>query len=447
MHHLHIPRHLAPALLTALIVFSILPLRMRFEQIHDMVDEFARIELGNFKTEIFRLDLGEIENVIGHDEKRFATDTDQICAFALLRIERSREELVAQPNDAIQGRAKLVAHVAQKFRFRPTGSLGGKAGVLDCSFIFLSLGCIDKGDDAAVRAAVFVVNRCGGVFDGKTRPIFSPKDLVFHMTGNSIPKGGVDGAFLDWENAAVSAVVMHHLVGMLANQFRNFIAKHFSCCGIFKTNHPLGADPVDAFTDSVQNRLILVAYPFQFLCREYPASLVEVSNMYPSAQLTAMQAEFLDGGFIVTQPMKPIKGLAFVDWGQEPLLLVLPEEHSLTRIGKLLWQHLQGLPWVMISHQDAPHYRDLLFKIMESHGLAVQIVQEANTIPTVLFMVAAGTGVAMVPQSAKHLFAPGVVFRQLPDPQPILHRVFAYRAGQDSPVLDKFLSLLRTSAQ
>jgi DNA-binding transcriptional LysR family regulator len=178
-----------------------------------------------------------------------------------------------------------------------------------------------------------------------------------------------------------------------------------------------------------------------------PASLVEVSNMYPSAQLTAMQAGVLDGGFIGTQPLKTIKGVAFADWGQDTLLLVLPEEHSLTRIGKLRWQHLQGLPWVMISHQEAPSYRDRLSKIIESHGLAVQIVQEANTIPTVLIMVAAGMGVAMVRQSAKHLFAPGIVFRQLPDPQPILHYVFAYRAGQDFPVLDKFLSLLRTSAQ
>ena len=180
--------------------------------------------------------------------------------------------------------------------------------------------------------------------------------------------------------------------------------------------------------------------------KAYPASLVEMSNMYPSAQLTAMQAGFLDGGFIVTQPMKPIKGLAFVDWGQEPLLLVLPEEHSLPRIGKLRWQHLQGLPWVMISHQDAPHYRDLLFKIMESHGLAAQIVQESNALSAVLTMVAIGIGVTMIPQSAQNHFA-GVVFRQLPDPQPILHYAFAYRAGQDSPVLDKFLSLLRTSAQ
>jgi len=180
--------------------------------------------------------------------------------------------------------------------------------------------------------------------------------------------------------------------------------------------------------------------------KDYPASLVEVSNLYPSAQLSALQAGILDGGFIGFQPLKPIKGLTFTDWSQEPLLLVLPEEHSLTRIGKLRWQHLQGLPWVMISHQEAPAYRDLLSKIIESHGLAAQIVQEANALSTVLIMVATGIGVTMVPQSAQNHFA-GVVFRQLPDPQPSLHYAFAYRTGHDSPVLDKFLSLLRTSTQ
>ena len=180
--------------------------------------------------------------------------------------------------------------------------------------------------------------------------------------------------------------------------------------------------------------------------KDYPDSLVEVSNMYPSAQLTALQAGTLDGGFIGFQPLKPIKGLTFTDCSQEPLLLVLPEEHSLTRIGKLRWQHLQGLPWVMISHQEVPAYRDLLSKIIESHGLAAQIVQESNALSAVLTMVAIGIGVTMIPQSAQNHFA-GVVFRQLPDPQPILHYAFAYRAGQDSPVLDKFLSLLRTSAQ
>jgi DNA-binding transcriptional LysR family regulator len=100
----------------------------------------------------------------------------------------------------------------------------------------------------------------------------------------------------------------------------------------------------------------------------------------------------------------------------------------------------------MVSRRESPAFRDLVCKIIESHGVAVQIVQESNTKQSLLIMVAAGIGVTMVPQSAKNLFSAGVVFRQLPRPQPIVHYAFAYRTGQDSPALNKFLSLLRTPA-
>ena len=180
--------------------------------------------------------------------------------------------------------------------------------------------------------------------------------------------------------------------------------------------------------------------------KDYPASLVEVSDLHPPAQLTAIQAGELDGGFIGTRPLKPIKGLVFADFGQDPLLIALPEEHSLARVENLRWKHLQALSWVLLSRQEAPAFRDLFSKITENHGLAVQIVQESSRIQAVLTMVAAGIGVSMVAQSVKRLITCGVVFRQLPHPQPMVHYAFAYRAGQDSPAFNKFLSLLRTSA-
>ena len=175
----------------------------------------------------------------------------------------------------------------------------------------------------------------------------------------------------------------------------------------------------------------------------YPTSLLELSNLYPSAQITALQAGALDGGFIGTRPQKPIEGLVITPWTQEPLLLALPEEHPLTRIGKLRWQHLQGFPWVLISRREAPAYRDLFSNLIESRALSVQIVQESNTIKSILVMVAAGIGVSIVPQSVKNLLTSGVVFRSLPHPQPVVRYVFAHRTGHDSPALDKFVSLLR----
>jgi DNA-binding transcriptional LysR family regulator len=180
--------------------------------------------------------------------------------------------------------------------------------------------------------------------------------------------------------------------------------------------------------------------------KDYPASLVEVEDRDSPGQVRAILAGELDGGFIGTRPLKPLKGLSIADWGQDPLLIALPEEHSLARIAKLRWRHLQGLSWVLISRREAPAFRDLFSKITESHALAVQIVQESNRIQAVLTLVAAGIGVSMVAESVKHLISSGVVFRRLPHPQPIVHYAFAYRTGNDSPALNKFLALLRKSA-
>jgi DNA-binding transcriptional LysR family regulator len=178
-----------------------------------------------------------------------------------------------------------------------------------------------------------------------------------------------------------------------------------------------------------------------------PACQVELTDMLSSNQLMALHAGQLDGGFIGIKPPKAIKGLTFADWSQDPLLLVLPEKHPLTRIRRLQWQHLQGLPWVMLSRSESPAARQAFSKIVESHAISAQIVQESDRVPAVLTMVAAGVGVTMCPQSIKHLIPSGVVFRQLPRPQPIIHYVFAYRSGNESSALAKFLSLLRTSAQ
>ena len=178
---------------------------------------------------------------------------------------------------------------------------------------------------------------------------------------------------------------------------------------------------------------------------DYPASLVEVDDQDSPGQIKALLAGELDAGFIGTRPQKPIKGLEIADWGRDPLLIAMPEEHPLAGVSKIRWKHLQGLSWVLISRPVAPAFRDLFSQLTERHALAVQIVQESNRIQAVLMLVAAGIGISMVAQPVKHLISSGVVFRQLPSPQPFVHYAFAYRTGNDSPTLHKFLALLRKS--
>jgi DNA-binding transcriptional LysR family regulator len=80
---------------------------------------------------------------------------------------------------------------------------------------------------------------------------------------------------------------------------------------------------------------------------------------------------------------------------------------------------------------------------VDRHRLAARIVQESDRVPAILTMVAAGSGVTMVPQGITHLISTGVHFRKLPSPQPVLQHTFAYRARTASPLLEDFLTLLR----
>ena len=192
----------------------------------------------------------------------------------------------------------------------------------------------------------------------------------------------------------------------------------------------------------LDEKLVQIVQRFR---KTHPTCQVEITDLPPAAQLAAIQAGEIDGGFVGAKPAQLIKGVAFADWNKEPLLLVLPEMHPLNQVKNLQWNHLQKISWVMVSRRAAPAFRQQFSRIVESHSLSGQIVQESDRVPAVLTMVAAGSGVTLAPQSVKHLMASGVIFRPLPSPQPILNYVFAYRCKEASPALNHFLSLLKRS--
>jgi len=178
----------------------------------------------------------------------------------------------------------------------------------------------------------------------------------------------------------------------------------------------------------------------------HPAFQVEIMDLPPAAQLAAISAGEIDGGFIGARPIKTVKGLALLAWNEEPLLLALPEKHPLARTRHLSWRDLNGLPWVMVSRQAAPAFRQQFSEIEKEHGITARIVHESDRVPAILTMVAAGSGVTMVPEAVRRLISSGVVFRKLPAPCPMLQHTFAYRSEKVSGALEHFLPLLRKLA-
>jgi LysR family transcriptional regulator, benzoate and cis,cis-muconate-responsive activator of ben and cat genes len=175
----------------------------------------------------------------------------------------------------------------------------------------------------------------------------------------------------------------------------------------------------------------------------HPACQVQISDLPPAAQLDAIRDGQLDGGFIGAKPARLTRNIALVPWKKEPLVLALPERHPLAGVTPLRWQHLRELAWVMVSRSAAPAFRQQFAELAEKHGLRGRIVQESDRVPAILTLVAAGSGVTMVPQAVEHLLTSGIRFRRLPAPQAWLHHTFAHPSEKISPSLTNFLTLLR----
>ena len=189
----------------------------------------------------------------------------------------------------------------------------------------------------------------------------------------------------------------------------------------------------------LDERLVRLVQRFQ---QGHAGCQVQVADLSPAAQLAALQAGQLDGGFIGAQPAREVKGIGFTVWAREPLVLAMPERHPLAGKRALRWPDLRSLPWVMVSPEAAPAFRRQFSDLAQRHRLQPRVVQESDRVPAILTMVATGSGVTIVPKGVTRLISRGVVFRKLPAPQPMLHHTFAHAARAKSKPLEDFLGLL-----
>jgi hypothetical protein len=82
----------------------------------------------------------------------------------LLGGELGVERQLRHADDAVQGRADLMAHVGQEFALRPGGGLGGLVGAHQLPLDLLPLRDVREMDDGPLDLAVAAAERVRGVF-------------------------------------------------------------------------------------------------------------------------------------------------------------------------------------------------------------------------------------------------------------------------------------------
>jgi DNA-binding transcriptional LysR family regulator len=173
--------------------------------------------------------------------------------------------------------------------------------------------------------------------------------------------------------------------------------------------------------------------------QEVPDVAFVLREMKTSEQMEALATGMHDAG-LIRLPADRL-GAELVCVAREPLLLAVPEGHALAEAASPSLAALDRLPFIMYSPIDAQYFHDLTFSLFRTADIMPNFVQHVSQIHTVLALVGAGMGVALVPEAAHSLQMRGVVLRDL-DPAPALQAELhmIWRKDNDNPAFALFRS-------
>ncbi|ARP83467.1 hypothetical protein CAL12_23365 [Bordetella genomosp. 8] len=122
------------------------------------------------------------------------------------------------------------------------------------------------------------------------------------------------------------------------------------------------------------------------------------------------------------------------------LLAALPAEHALAARRGLSLRDLADEDFVMVPWSKGRGFGRLALQACRRAGFVPNVVQEAEPMESVLGMVAAGAGVALVPESMDKLHGRKVAYRPIKESYAAAEIAIAWRKGDASPILRAFLA-------
>ena len=120
-------------------------------------------------------------------------------------------------------------------------------------------------------------------------------------------------------------------------------------------------------------------------------------------------------------------------------MVAVPSGHALARPGVLAVTDLDRQPLIMYAPTESRYHHDLVSSIFRAAGITPNFVQFAREIHTMLALVGAGIGVALVPAAAGTLGFANVMLREINlYPTVFSELTLVWRKSSDNPALRLF---------
>ena len=179
----------------------------------------------------------------------------------------------------------------------------------------------------------------------------------------------------------------------------------------------------------------------------FPGVVLNLVERSTEEQVGMLAAGALDVGFLRRPIPDAPESLVVRTILHEPLILALPQEHRLRRQRSIPVRSLAGEPFVLFPRQAAPGLYDEIMALCRRSGFVPRVAQEAVQMQTIVSLVSAGLGVAIVPASMRRLHREHVAYRPLGAGRVMTELAVAYDGTNPSRALQAFLQVLpsRTS--
>ncbi|CAB3776676.1 HTH-type transcriptional regulator BenM [Paraburkholderia caffeinitolerans] len=206
----------------------------------------------------------------------------------------------------------------------------------------------------------------------------------------------------------------------------------------------------------------------------HPRVRLQLAEATSDVQIDELVAGRIDAGLVIAPlPPRHAAQLAYLPVAREPLVVAMPAELAArtgsprgldelatelatelpTELAAQGWcetpvslADLADIPLVVFPRHLAPGFYDTIMDCYGAAGLAPRVGQEAIQMQTIVSLVSAGMGIALVPQSLRHLRRTGVVYRPLAEAAPTIETGLVWRAEEVSPVLAAFIEIVRAHA-
>jgi len=175
--------------------------------------------------------------------------------------------------------------------------------------------------------------------------------------------------------------------------------------------------------------------------RRRPGIRLHLHEATSDAQGALLRELEIDIGLLVPPVVEA--GVRYVPLMREPLVAALPARRRWPQ--RLALAALAQEPFILFPRQAGAGLYDLIVDYCSDAGFTPRIEQEAIQMPTIVSLVAAGMGVALVPASLRHMRRTGVVYRRLAETSPLMEVGLAWREGDEEPAVAAFVRHARAA--